>query len=97
MRDSFELTSARSFGSPAVTAECAAPLLLTSGLLIVSEPPGDTREARWPPAGLMGLGLVPRETTRFDGRFTFQVIEKVEPTPDRFPRRVGIPAKRPLF
>ena len=39
-RGSFAAVIARSFGSPAVTAECAAPLLQIGGRLIVSEPPG---------------------------------------------------------
>jgi 16S rRNA (guanine527-N7)-methyltransferase len=30
------------------------------------------------------------------GRHTVVIIEKVSPTPDRFPRRAGMPAKRPL-
>ncbi len=85
---------ARSFGPPAVTAECAAPLLVVGGLLVVSEPPvpGD----RWPGAELEQLGLAWRRTVRV-GEAAVAVLEQCRPAPDRFPRRVGIPAKRPLF
>lgn len=38
-RERFELVTARSFGSPAVTAECGAPLMVIDGLMVVSEPP----------------------------------------------------------
>ena len=38
-RGRFSAVVARSFGKPAVTAECAAPLLKVGGRLIVSEPP----------------------------------------------------------
>ncbi|HWD52570.1 MAG TPA: RsmG family class I SAM-dependent methyltransferase, partial [Acidimicrobiales bacterium] len=40
LRGRFDLVTARSFGSPAVTAECAAPFLEVGGILVVSEPPG---------------------------------------------------------
>lgn len=97
LRSSFELVTARSFGSPAVTSECGAPFLSVGGLMVVSEPPGELESPRWPAEGLVELGMSVREKLRFDDRFSFQVLAKVAPTPDRYPRRVGIPAKRPLF
>ncbi|HZM56441.1 MAG TPA: RsmG family class I SAM-dependent methyltransferase [Acidimicrobiales bacterium] len=93
----FEVLTSRSFGAPAVTAECGAPLVSVGGLMVVSEPPPDSDEPRWPEAGLAHLGLSPLTSTRFDDRFGYQLLRKAEPTPDRYPRRVGIPAKRPLF
>ena len=56
MRESFDVVVARSFGRPAMTAECAAPFLLRGGHLVVSEPPGAV-EGRWSAEGLAGLGL----------------------------------------
>lgn len=94
MRGSAAAVIARSFGSPPVTAECAAPLLRTGGLLIVSEPPGDDRD-RWPAAPLAGLGLTPRYRTGTAP--AVQVLEQTTPCADRFPRRDGTPGKRPLF
>jgi 16S rRNA (guanine527-N7)-methyltransferase len=88
---------ARSFGSPAVTAECAAPFLEVGGILVVSEPPDRGASVRWPVEGLADLGLAPVASGGHRGRFGYQVVEKQVPTPDRFPRRTGIPAKRPLF
>jgi 16S rRNA (guanine527-N7)-methyltransferase len=83
---------ARSFGRPAVTAECAAPLLMPGGMLWVAEPP-ETLAGRWPEEGLAHVGLEarPRSVASWQG------LELVRPCPDRFPRRVGVPAKRPLF
>jgi 16S rRNA (guanine527-N7)-methyltransferase len=105
LRGGFEAVWARSFGSPPVTAECAAPFLRQGGLLVVSEPPpadpGSTREARdlaadrWPSEALAELGLAPLVTVR--GRFGYQVLEQVEACPERFPRRAGVAAKRPLY
>jgi len=85
---------ARSFGPPAVTAECAAPLLLVGGALVVSEPPGPVQD-RWPASGLVELGLE-LEAPRGAGP-TFAVMRSVQEVGSRYPRRVGIPAKRPLF
>lgn len=100
LRGGFEVVTARSFGPPAVTAECAAPLLQLRGWLIVSEPPAEevsVRSApeRWPVGGLQELGMVPVKTWR--SPFHFQAIEQQDRCPTRYPRRVGIPAKRPLF
>ncbi|HEY1989359.1 MAG TPA: RsmG family class I SAM-dependent methyltransferase [Acidimicrobiales bacterium] len=97
LRGKFEMVAARSFGSPAVTAECAAPFLEVGGILVVSEPPDGNSSDRWPVEGLRDLGLVPIPAGGHRGRFGYQVVEKQVETPDRFPRRTGIPAKRPLF
>lgn len=93
-RGGHSVVVARLFGRPAVTAECAAPLLMVGGVLVVSEPPGSQGE-RWPAAGLAELGLVRERTIHADARF--QVLRQAEACPDRFPRRVGVPARRPLF
>jgi 16S rRNA (guanine527-N7)-methyltransferase len=97
LRGEFELVTARSFGAPAVAAECGAPLLAVGGVMIVSEPPDDRSIERWPPLGLSELGLEPSTRNRFNDSFSFQVLLKSAETPERFPRRVGVPSKRPLF
>jgi 16S rRNA (guanine527-N7)-methyltransferase len=95
VRGSRDLVVARSFGPPAVVAECAAPLLRVGGRLVVSEPP-EGELARWPQAGLRPLGLDPAGPIRASGA-RFQILHQQTACPDRFPRRIGIPAKRPLF
>ncbi len=94
LRSTFDLVVARSFGAPAVTAECAAPFLVTGGRLVVSEPPGGSRD-RWPADRLEELGLRPLDAVVEPS--AFQVLLQERPCPERFPRRTGIPAKRPLF
>ena len=90
-----DLVVARSFGPPAVTAECAAPLLQVGGRLVVSEPPEEA-DTRWPEPPLARLGL--RPTARLEQSFSrFQILRQEEQCPDEFPRRDGVPAKRPLF
>ena len=95
LRGAIPLVFARSFGRPAVTAECAAPLLELGGQLIVSEPPGESEPGRWDPAGLARVGL--QADRRTASPYAVQVLVQVERCPDGFPRRTGIPSKRPLF
>ena len=110
-RGRFDGVLARSFGRPAVVAECAAPLLHPGGWLVVSEPPGEGPEdapdsslevaadpsgpARWPAGPLDELGLVP-ERLIHEG-FDYQTLRQADTCPERFPRRDGVPAQRPLF
>ncbi len=95
VRGRADLVVARGFGPPAVTAECAAPLLGVAGRLVVSEPP-DSDGSRWPPERLAQLGL--RPSGRLEQAFSrFQVLRQEKPCPETFPRRSGTPGKRPLF
>jgi 16S rRNA (guanine527-N7)-methyltransferase len=95
-RSQFDLVVSRSFGSPAVTAECSAPLLSPGGVLLVSEPPSDEHtHPRWPAEALEELGLSFEATVR--QQFGFALLVQRRACPDRYPRRVGVPAKRPLF
>jgi 16S rRNA (guanine527-N7)-methyltransferase len=116
-RGTFDGVVVRSFGPPAVVAECAAPLLRVGGWLIVSEPPNDDESdglkaesvpdqpdtqgaetvgsGRWPGEQLAPLGLQPVESVR--NEFGYQVLHQFSLCPDRFPRRNGVPAKKPLF
>jgi 16S rRNA (guanine527-N7)-methyltransferase len=96
LRGDFDLVVARSFGPPAVTAECAAPFLRVGGRLIVSEPPAEAdRSGRWPVDGLAQLGLAPAGAWRQE--YGYQSLVQRAPCPERYPRRVGQAAKRPLF
>ncbi len=117
LRGRLDLVLARSFGRPAVTAECAAPLLKPGGWLVVSEPPAAPRPTpRCPPTErrprkclrrcpracpvarpepLRQLGLEPARLEHVG--FDYQTLRQAEPCPERFPRRDGMPAKRPLF
>jgi 16S rRNA (guanine527-N7)-methyltransferase len=104
LREQFDAVVARSFGPPPVTAECAVGFLRTGGHLVVSEPPageepGDGAAGhsarRWPAAALGDLGFAP-PVPGGSAAGSYVVLEKVRHD-DRWPRRVGIPAKRPLW
>jgi 16S rRNA (guanine527-N7)-methyltransferase len=94
VRATASLVVARGFGPPAVTAECAAPLLVEGGALAVAEPPGGAAE-RWPASGLAQLNLVLDRIVT--APVAVAVLRLAATCPDRYPRRVGVPAKRPLF
>ena len=81
LRSTFECVVARSFGSPAVLAECAVAFLAD----------------RWPAEALLRLlGL------QADGQAALSVpriqrLKKVGVTPEYLPRKIGEPARKPLF
>jgi 16S rRNA (guanine527-N7)-methyltransferase len=63
--------------------------------------PGDPREAahddssRWPAESLAQVGLTPVSFVRQE--FGYQVLRQSALCPERFPRRDGVPARKPLF
>jgi 16S rRNA (guanine527-N7)-methyltransferase len=84
--------------------------LKLGGFLVVSDPPADLLDessssetgqfqgslgARWPADALKLLGLEPAEA--ITEPFHFTVLHQFQVCPDRYPRRTGIPTKRPLF
>jgi 16S rRNA (guanine527-N7)-methyltransferase len=92
---SADVVVTRSLAAPAVTAEYAAPLLKVGGKAVIAEPPGGAPE-RWPAEKLAELGMRPGHVL-FAPSATLQILEQVNDCPERFPRRTGAAAKRPLF
>jgi 16S rRNA (guanine527-N7)-methyltransferase len=95
-RGAFDLVVARGFGPPATTAECAVGFLGAGGRLMVSEPPGEADSRRWPAAGLAELGLLGPELRRGE-EAGIALFTAAEPAGARWPRRVGVPGRRPLW
>lgn len=98
LREQFDVVTARSFGAPAVTAECAAGFLRVGGRLLVSEP--DSIESRWPPEQLARLGLAVggvHRTVHRGTRTSIRELFRERAGLDGVPRADGIPSRRPLF
>jgi 16S rRNA (guanine527-N7)-methyltransferase len=95
-RGAFDLVVARSFGAPATTAECAVGFLGAGGRLVVSEPPGEPDPKRWSAAGLGELGLLGPDVRRAEGA-GIALFTAGGPPGERWPRRVGVPGRRPLW
>ncbi len=91
LRHMFDVVVARGFGPPPVLAECAAPFLSTGGIVLVSEP--TATPLRWEKDGLVELGL---SVSPCDEPY-LACLESQSFCSDRYPRRTGVPAKRPLF
>jgi 16S rRNA (guanine527-N7)-methyltransferase len=100
-REAYDAVTARAVASLPVLVEYAAPLLRSSGVFVAWKGAVSADELRLGrgAADEVGLSLVdvlsvtPFPSAR-DRRL--YVFRKVAPTPDRFPRRAGMAAKRPL-
>jgi 16S rRNA (guanine527-N7)-methyltransferase len=96
-RGRYDVVTARSLAAPAVTAECAVGFLSPGGRLFVSEPP-EHAAGRWDEAGLATLGFDPPfPVITTDSTATIATLLHPGGPPDRYPRRPGIPSKRPLW
>jgi 16S rRNA (guanine527-N7)-methyltransferase len=93
-RGAYDVVTARSFGPPAMTAECAAGYLRAGGLLLVAEPP-DVRD-RWPAGGLAELGLVD-EGLISGGSSSVRALRSVAGPVVGVPRRAAALSNRPRF
>ena len=94
-RERYELVISRGFGAPAVTAECAVAFLAPHGRLVVSEPP-EPDDRRWDEEALASLGLTGPELVA-GGSAHAAVFHRAGPLAERWPRKRGIPQKRPLW
>jgi 16S rRNA (guanine527-N7)-methyltransferase len=100
-REACEVVTARALAVLPVIAEYAAPLLRPGGTLVAWKGRRDEAEERDGTHAAAELGLEVVEVRRvepFPGVRDrhLHVLRKVSPTPDRFPRRAGRAAKRPL-
>lgn len=93
LRERFDWVSARSFGIPAATLECSTGFVRKGGLVLISETPHD-RE--WAATRLAEIALE-RVGVHRTPKHGIVVFMKTGPTPDRYPRRDGVPVRKPLF
>ena len=92
-RDAFALATARALAPPVVAAEWTLPLVRPGGHLVLWTGVLD-REALNRAAGELAGEVVEERVT--GDRRRLVVVRKTAPTPDRFPRRTGVAARRPL-
>lgn len=99
-RESFDLVAARALAPLPVLVEYALPLLRIGGRLLAWKGPMADAELRAGGAAAAQLGGGPPsvEATGWDalGDRRFVVVEKLASTPAAYPRRPGIPSRRPL-
>jgi len=100
-RESYHYVVSRALASLRVTLEYTIPFLKVGGYLIVQKGPKAKEEIE---AGSKALSILGARMDRLihfrlplsgDERYLLR-IEKAKPTPSGYPRRAGIPSKRPL-
>jgi 16S rRNA (guanine527-N7)-methyltransferase len=100
-RESYDVVVARAVAPLPVLLELSLPLLRLNGYLVPQKGKKATEEtvqAR-AAADVLGGKIVDVKKIKSTGMNTERVlvlVEKVAPTPAGYPRRAGIPAKRPL-
>lgn len=100
-RDTFPLAVARAVAPLPVLLELALPFVATGGVLAApkgSAAPRELRESEKALSELRGevISAAPLELAIEGPRLTLILVRKTGATPERYPRRTGIPNKRPL-
>jgi 16S rRNA (guanine527-N7)-methyltransferase len=97
-RESFDVAVARALAPMPVLAELCLPLVRVGGRLLAqktdSEDLGVARQAIDTLGGAMNSVVAAPSAVRSKG--TIVIVDKVRPTPAAYPRRPGIPSRRPL-
>jgi len=93
-REHFDVVTSRATAPPAVVLEYGMAFLHLGGVLLAQVGALDP-ERLTPVARLLGGGPPQLRQAGLPGHFVLSV-SKVAPTPAAYPRRVGLPARRPL-
>ena len=101
LRESFDLALVRGVARFSLLLEYALPFCRVGGRVVALKHGGlesELAEAELALSELGGqaAGVFPVTLAGLTDNRVVAAFEKVAPTPDRYPRRVGIPAKRPL-
>ena len=99
LRESFDRTVSRAVAAAPVLLEYMAPLTKVGGDVLCWKGPGAVREAEEGTfaAEKMGCPALTLLPVSYPGEERFLIrAEKTAPTPSTYPRRTGIPFKRPL-
>jgi len=100
-RESFNVVVSRAVANLATLAELTLPFCIIGGIIIAQKKGDIKQEINQAKNAINLLGGSLREIKlveleEFADQRQLVVIDKVSPTPTRYPRRSGIPAKRPL-
>jgi 16S rRNA (guanine527-N7)-methyltransferase len=94
LREQFDRAISRAAARPEVLLELALPFVRTGGDLVAQVSPLDPLLLE-PAARLLGGGTPRLEHPDASGR-ALMVVPKLAATPSRFPRRIGLPGRKPL-
>ena len=97
-REAFDAAVARAVAPMPVLAELCLPLVRVGGRLLAQKTATEDVEAAARAIGLLGGGgaRVVAAPSGARGGGTVVVVEKISATPVAYPRRAGLPARKPL-
>jgi 16S rRNA (guanine527-N7)-methyltransferase len=100
-RQGYDWALARAVAEMPVLAEYTLPLVKIGGRMLAMKGESGPHESQNAEHAMRVLGghlqqLIPVTLPGVEDQRYLVVVEKLAATPDRYPRRVGIPAKRPL-
>ncbi len=100
-REQYDWALARAVAEMPALAEYLLPLVRVGGAALAQKGEGAAAEVHGADAAIVTLGgrvrqLVPVELRGLAETRYLVVVDKVAATPDRYPRRPGLPQKRPL-
>ena len=95
-RERFGTATARAVASAPTVAELTVPFLALRGRALLQRGSLETPERNAVTDAALVLGAELTEERVLDGERRILILEKRSPTSPRFPRKNGIPAKRPL-
>ena len=97
-REAFDVATARALAPMPVLAELCLAFVRVGGRLLAQKTEKEDVDAAAHAIELLGGApphvLAARSAARGGG--TIVVVSKLRPTPDRYPRRPGVPARKPL-
>jgi 16S rRNA (guanine527-N7)-methyltransferase len=101
-RERYHLAVARAVAPLAVLAEYLLPLLHIGGTMLAQKggDPSDEVTAAARVINLLGgrhHQTLPVSVPHLEANRHLVVVKKINPTPEQYPRRPGIPAKKPIF
>jgi len=96
LREQFASATARAVSTAPTVAELLLPFLAIGGLAILQRGTTEARERTALEDASLVLGGRFEEEQRLDGERRLLLVRKIAATPVRFPRRTGVPEKRPL-
>ena len=100
-RERYDLAASRAVADLSPLLECSVPFLAINGTFLAYKSDNIEEELGRASTALVILGAEAEEPHRYtapreDAERTLLPIIKRSPTPEKFPRRAGIPRKRPL-
>ena len=96
LRERFASATARAIASAPTALELTAPLLALGGVTILQRGSMDISERTALEGAALMLGCALDAEVALEGERRLILVRKTSATPDRFPRRSGVPEKRPL-